>query len=299
MSIMEDTLPTEGPGPKILLGEPVQRGYSYLYEGFVIYEEGGEQALMVFENPFWGRVLFINGTAQFTSRDEFIYHEALVHIPAQALPEGRLRRVLICGGGDYGAAREVLKYPEVEEVIIADIDPRVPEVVRRYFPQLLPENPEDPRLKLFTVDAFKLVKEMVERGETFDLIIIDSTDPDVSVTEHTLELSHSLFGEEFHSLLKRLAPEGLIVQQAATPFTMKNILGSSYRVFRKVYGPETYCYRANIPSFGGDNAFVLRSPLDPTVRRRKGLPETRYYTPELQAASFVLPRFWLTEVLHD
>lgn len=296
---MEDTLPTEGPGPKIFLGEPVQKGYTYLYEGFVIYEEGGEQTLMVFENSFWGRILFINGTAQFTSRDEFIYHEALVHIPAQSLPEGRLKRVLICGGGDYGAAREVLKYQEVEEVIIADIDPRVPEIVRRYFPQLLPENPEDPRLKLFTVDAFALAREMVERGETFDLILIDSTDPDISLTEHTLELSHSLFGEEFHTLLQKLAPEGLIVQQAATPFTMKNILESSYRVFRKVYGPETYCYRASIPSFGGDNAYLLRAPFDPTIRRRKSLPRTRYYTPELQAASFVLPRYWFTEVLHD
>ncbi len=296
MPVMENSLPTEGQGAKIVLGEPVQRGYFYSYEGIVLHEEGGEQAIMVLENPFWGRILFINGTAQFTSRDEFIYHEALVHIPIQAFPEGRVRKVLICGGGDYGAAREVLKYEEVEKVLIADIDPRVPWVVKQFFPELLPKNPSDPRLELLTVDAFKLVEDLVEKGETFDLVIIDSTDPDVSISDYTLELSHSLFSEAFHRMLLRLAPKGAIVQQAATPFTMKDILEGSYAVFRKVYGEETYCYRACIPSFGGDNAYLLRFPGDPREPRRTSVPPTSYYTPEVHRASFALPKFWLTEV---
>ncbi|MBX6423815.1 spermine synthase [Thermosulfurimonas sp. F29] len=297
MPIMENSLPTEGRGAKIILGEPVQRGYFYGYEGIVLHEEGGEQAILVMENAFWGRILFINGTAQFTSRDEFIYHEALVHIPFQAFPEGRVKKVLICGGGDYGAAREVLKYPEVEKVLIADIDPRVPRVVREFFPELLPSNPSDPRLELLTVDAFKLVEDLVKRGEKFDLVIVDSTDPDVSVADYTIELSHSLFSEDFHRMLLKLAPEGAIVQQAATPFTMKDILEGSYTVFRKVYGKETHCYRACIPSFGGDNAYLLRFPGDPREPRRKSVPETHYYTHEVHRASFALPKFWLTEVL--
>ncbi|HFC97932.1 MAG TPA: spermine synthase [Thermosulfurimonas dismutans] len=298
MPIMETSLPTEGPGAKIILGEPVQKGYFYGYEGVVLHEEGGEQAIMILENPFWGRIFFINGTAQFTSRDEFIYHEALVHIPIQAFPEGRVRKVLICGGGDYGAAREVLKYPEVEKVLIADIDPRVPRLVRQFFPALLPQNPADPRLELLTVDAFALVQELVERNEHFDLVIIDSTDPDVSLAERTLELSHSLFSESFHRMLLQLAPEGAIVQQAATPFTMKEIFEGSYRVFQRVYGKEnTFCYRASIPSFGGDNAYLLRFPGDPTQPRRTWIPETLYYTHQIHRASFALPRFWLKEVL--
>jgi len=297
--VMENSLPTEGQGAKIILGEPVQKGYFYGYEGFVLHEEGGEQALMVLENPFWGRILFINGSVQFTSRDEFIYHEALVHIPMQAFAEGEVKRVLICGGGDFGAAREVLKYPEVEEVLIADIDSRVPEIIKKFFPELLPENPNDPRLKLLTVDAFKLVKDLVDQRETFDLVIIDSTDPDVSLSDFTLELSHSLFSEDFHRLLLKLVPKGAIVQQAAVPFTMKNILEGSYRVFTRVYSPEeVFCYRASIPSFGGDNAYILRFPgKDPHKPRKKAVPATRYYTHEIHRASFALPKFWLTEVL--
>lgn len=299
-AIMEDSLPTEGQGAKIILGEPVQKGYFYGYEGIVLHEEGGEQAIMVLETPFWGRILFINGTAQFTSRDEFIYHEALVHIPIQAFPEGKVKRILICGGGDFGAAREVLKYPEVEEVLIADIDPRVPRVVKKFFPELLPENPDDPRLKLLTVDAFKLVEDLVSQGQTFDLVIIDSTDPDISTSDFTLELSHSLFSEDFHRLLLKLAPGGAIVQQAATPFTMKNILEGSYKVFTNVYSKgEVFCYRASIPSFGGDNAYVLRFPGgDPGEPRKKSVPATKYYTHEIHRASFALPKFWLTEVLN-
>ncbi len=298
MAIMADSLPTEGRGAKIILGEPVQKGYFYGYEGILLHEEGGEQAIAVLENPFWGRILFINGTAQFTSRDEFIYHEALVHIPIQAFPEEKVQRVLICGGGDFGAAREVLKYPDIKEVIIADIDPRVPEIVRKFFPELLPADPSDPRLKLLTVDAFKLVEDLVKAGETFDLVIIDSTDPDISVADFTIELSHSLFSDEFHSLLLKLAPEGAIVQQAATPFTMKNILEGSYAVFRKVYPEEeVFCYRASIPSFGGDNAYLLRFPGDPRQPKRSYVPETKYYTHAVHEASFALPKFWLTEVL--
>ncbi len=297
MTIMEDSLPTEGKGIRLILGEPVQRDFFYVYHGNIIYSEGGPQTLYVMEHIFWGRILFLNGTLQFTTRDEFIYHEALVHIPIQCRPEGKIKKVLICGGGDFGAARELLKYPDLEEIIIADIDPRVPEVVKKFFPQLLPSK-DDPRLKLLITDAYKLVEELVQREETFDLIIIDSTDPDVAPEGSTIELSHDLFSTSFHRLLKKLAPEGLVVQQAATPFTMKNVLEWTYRTFVEVYGKdEVYCYRADIPSFGGDNAYILRAPgVDPRQPQRTLPLETKYYNHEVHRASFALPKFWL-EVL--
>ncbi len=294
---MEDSLPTEGKGIRLILGEPVQRDFFYVYHGNIIYSEGGPQTLYIMDHVFWGRILFLNGTLQFTTRDEFIYHEALVHVPVQSRPEGEIKKVLICGGGDFGAARELLKYPDIEEVIIADIDPRVPKVIKEYFPELLPPE-EDPRLKLFITDACKLVEELVEKGEVFDLVIIDSTDPDVAPEGNTIELSHGLFSTAFHRLLKRLAPKGLIVQQAATPFTMKNVLEWTYRTFVEVYGrEEVYCYRADIPSFGGDNAYILRAPgISPLEPQRKDFPNTKYYDHQVHRASFALPKFWL-EVL--
>ncbi len=299
MAIMADSIPTEGEGVRLVIGEPVHRDYFYLYHGNIIHSEGGPQTLYVMDHVFWGRILFLNGTLQFTTRDEFIYHEALVHIPVQTKAWGEIKRVLICGGGDFGAARELLKYPDIEKVIIADIDPRVPEIVKKYFPQLLP--PEDDRLELMITDAYKLVQKMADEGrEKFDLIIIDSTDPDVPSGDFVLELSHSLFSEDFHHLLQRIAPEGLVVQQAATPFTMKNVLEWTYQTFVRVYGKEeVFCYRADIPSFGGDNAYILRCPgLNPREPRRNEPEGCKYYSHEVHRASFALPKFWY-EVLEE
>lgn len=292
MGILERAVPSEGK-VKFLLGEFIHRGFFYLYEGNILHIEKGLQNIMVVEHPFWNKILFINGLIQFTLKDEFIYHESLVHIPFQAMEEKKIKRVLICGGGDLGVAREVLKYDEVREVIIADIDPKITEVVREFFPEITGGVLNDSRLKIFHIDAFKIVEDYIKCGDTFDLVIIDSTDPDISTGEK-VELSHSLFGEEFHFLLKKLVPDGMIVQQAGVPFTMRNILEVTYGTYKKVYsGEKVLCYRSNIPSFGGDNAFVIRSAqVDPVEPKRKTIPETLYYTHEIHRASFVLPKFW-------
>ncbi|MFN3740720.1 MAG: spermine synthase [Thermodesulfovibrionales bacterium] len=292
MSILERALPTEGK-IRFLVGEFVHKGFFYLYEGNILHIEKGLQNIMVVEHPFWKKILFINGLIQFTLKDEFIYHESLTHIPIQAMPEGKVRRVLICGGGDLGAAREVLKYKEVEEIVIADIDSRITEVVKEFFPEMIKGVLNDHRIRLIHIDAFKVVEDYIKRGVTFDLVIIDSTDPDVSSGE-TVELSHSLFGREFHLLLKRLVPDGIIVQQVGVPFTMSNILEVTWQTYKEVYTSElVHCYRANIPSFGGDNAFVIRSAqINPVEPVRRSIPETKYYTHDIHRASFVLPKFW-------
>ncbi len=292
MKVLERAVPSEGK-VKFLIGEFVHKGFFYIYEGNILHIEKGLQNIMVVEHPFWERILFINGLIQLTLKDEFIYHESLTHIPIQAMPEGRVRRVLICGGGDLGAAREVLKYNEVEEIVIADIDSRITEVVKKFFPEMIKGVLDDPRIKLLHIDAFKVVEDCINKGQTFDLVIIDSTDPDIS-SGATVELSHSLFGREFHQLLKRLVPDGIIVQQAGVPFTMSNILEVTCKTYKEVYSGElVFCYRANIPSFGGDNAFMLRSAqIDTREPRREFIPDAGYYTHDIHRASFVLPKFW-------
>jgi len=292
--IMSNALFTEDKGVRVLFAEFVNVDYVFGYIGRIIYGKSDLQNIYVLENKFWGRMLFINNNLQFTSRDEFIYHEALVHIPVQGSPENSIKKVLICGGGDYGAARELLKYPEIEEVIIVDIDPHIPKIVEKYFPELLPENPKDPRLKLIVADAYEMVKKYKYEGKIFDLVIIDSTDPDISEKGITQELSHALFGIDFHQMVYEICPKGIVVQQCGTPFTMKNILIETYKIFKKVYPEkEIYCYRATIPSFGGDNAYLMRSPYtNPEIPKWKEIPNTYYYTHEVHKASFGLPKFW-------
>ncbi len=292
--IMADALPTEAKGVKVLFGEYVNTDYIYSYIGTITYAESGLQSIFILENNFWGKMLFINNSLQFTTRDEFIYHEALVHIPIQASPENSIKKVLICGGGDYGAARELLKYPQIEEVTIVDIDPKIPKIVEEYFPELLPENPKDPRLKLIVADAYEMVKNYIKENKIFDMVIIDSTDPDISDTGITQELSLPLFGVDFHQMLLKICPKGIIVQQCGTPFTMQNILKITYQVFKKVYPEkEIYCYRADVPSFGGDNAYIMRCPYqNPEVPKWKEISNTYYYSHEVHKASFGLPKFW-------
>ncbi|MFN3504792.1 MAG: spermine synthase [Caldimicrobium sp.] len=291
-NIMSPALATEGKGVKVLFAEFINEDYLFGYISRIIYGESGLQNIYILENKFWGRLFFINNNLQFTSRDEFVYHEALVHIPMQAAKEGFIKKVLICGGGDYGAAREVLKYPQVEEVVIVDIDPQVPKLVEEYFPELLPQDPKDKRLTLITEDAYVVVEEYVKENKKFELVIIDSTDPDIGET--TQELSHALFGIDFHEKLKKICPQGIIVQQCGTPFTMKNILTGVYRIYKEVYPEEEiYVYRANVPSFGSDNAFIMRCPFK-NPENPKGIEpvDTKYYNFDIHRASFALPKFW-------
>ena len=100
-------------------------------------------------------------------------------------------------------------------------------------------------------------------------------------------------------MLLQLAPDGAIVQQAAVPFIMKNVLEEAFRSFTKVYPKdEIFCYKASVPSFGGDNAFVLRfSKDDPKEPKRSSIPETKYYTHEIHRSAFALPKFWISEVI--
>lgn len=292
--VMAKALPSEGKGVKVFFAEFVNEDYVFGYISRLIYGESGLQNIYILENKFWGRLLFINNNLQFSSRDEFIYHEALVHIPIQSAPEGHIKKVLICGGGDFGAAREVLKYPYVEEVVIVDIDPRIPKLIKEYFPELLPEDPNDPRLTLITEDAYVLVDKFLREGRTFDLVIVDSTDPDIGDEANLQELSHALFGVDFHQKLLKICPQGIIVQQCGTPFTMKNILLEVYKIYREVYPQkEIYIYRANVPSFGSDNAYIMRCPFkDPQRPKGKELDNTLYYNFEIHEASFALPKFW-------
>ncbi|WP_456431313.1 spermine/spermidine synthase domain-containing protein [Thermosulfuriphilus sp.] len=277
-------------GPVLQIGELMSEGTYHCYQGELVHTEGGLQQVFILDNPFWGRMLIINGVVQLTTRDEFIYHEAMAHTTVQLFPEGRPLRVLICGGGDYGVSRELLKYDDVSRVVIVDIDPIIPQVVEKYIPQLLPEDRS--RVELITADAFEVAKNFVQNGESFDIVIVDSTDPDI--TTEDVELSNPLFSLEFHRLIADIAPQGVVIQQAATPFSLGPVLTRTYRAFCEAYGRESvFVFRADVPAYGSETAFVMRSPIPkPQEPVRGHIPPTRYYTHEVHRASFALPLYW-------
>lgn len=184
--------------------------------------------------------LFLNGDLQLSTLDEYRYHEALVH-PAISASTGK-RRVLVLGAGDGMALREVLKWSEVERVVLIDLDAAVVKLARRH-PQLMQLNGNafaDPRVELIQGDAFVVAPAL---NETFDVIIADFPDPDQDVIA-------KLYAEGFYRrLLPRLAEGGMFVTQASSPFFAPKVLSCIAATLTEV-GLSVHPYVVDVPSFG-------------------------------------------------
>ncbi len=259
------------------------------------------QNAVVFDNRFYGRVLALDGIVQTTEADEFFYHEALVHTPLFA--HGRVRRVLIIGGGDGGALEEVLKHPGIESVTLVELDQLVIDLAKRYLTKICGRAFEDPRLKLVIGDGVGFVADC---RDSFDAILIDSTDPTGIDPENSDGGAPAgpglmLFGAAFYGACKdRLEPGGLLVTQNAVPFVETAALTTPVRNLRAHFA-QVACYRATVPSFyGGEMVFTLASDDDGLGRvpretlearfREAGI-QTRYYTPEVHLGAFALPPY--------
>ncbi|MXQ62999.1 polyamine aminopropyltransferase [Actinomadura rayongensis] len=204
--------------------------------------------------------LFLNGDLQFSSVDEYRYHEALVH-PALAGPRGR---VLILGGGDGLAMREVLKYPDVRSATLVELDPEMLRLARTY-PDLVALNHHafaDPRVHLVTADAFSWLRGLRQQ---FDTVIVDMPDPDEVATA-------KLYSLEFYGLVRRtLAPGARMVVQSGSPYFAPKSFWSIQKTIAAA-GFATTPYHVDVPSFG-DWGYVLAAPgteppalrLDPRV----------------------------------
>ena len=184
--------------------------------------------------------LFLNGNLQFSSHDEYRYHEALVHPALAALPGAR--RVLILGGGDGLAAREVLKYPNIEAVMLVDLDRRMTELFRSnaMLRQLNAGALDHPKLKIANADALMWLEAS---DQVFDLVLIDFPDP----SNHALG---KLYSSAFYRLLdKHVSAHGMVVVQATSPFYARKSFWSVVATLEDA-GFATAPYHAYVPSFG-------------------------------------------------
>jgi spermidine synthase len=200
--------------------------------------------------------LFLNGSIQFDTLDEHRYHEALVH-PAMALAHRRAD-VLILGGGDGMAAREVLRWPGVQSVTLVDLDPRVTELfaTNGMLSALNEGSLRDPRVMVVNEDAWLWVRGS---EEVFDVILLDLPDP------RDFALSKLYSAEFYAALVQRLSPRGAMVTQAGSPVFSREAFWSVARTLGETRNPlvpegrlETVPYHAYVPSFG-DWGFVLAS----------------------------------------
>lgn len=179
------------------------------------------QRVAVHATEAFGNLMAIDGYMMLTSRDNFLYHEMMVHPALFTHPDPR--RVLIVGGGDCGTLREVLKHPDIATATQVDIDEEVTRAAERYFPELCAAN-RDPRARLHFADGIAWV-QIAEPG-SYDVIIVDSTDP--------VGPAAGLFAEPFlRDCHRALGPDGLLVQQSESPlFHLDSILLPLHRALR-------------------------------------------------------------------
>ncbi|MCA1633163.1 MAG: polyamine aminopropyltransferase [Acidobacteria bacterium] len=247
----------------------------------IVYSKTTHYQRIVVTRGRAGFQLFLNGNLQFSSTDEYRYHEALVH-PAMALAaEGGSapRRVLVLGGGDGLAVREVLRHPSVESVTLVDLDPDMTELSRRFLPlaDLNRHAFDDPRVHVVNEDAMLWLER---EGPPFDAAIIDFPDP------NSFALG-KLYTTRFYRLLKsRLAPEASVAIQCTSPLFARTSFWCIIRTVEAA-GFEVRPYHAAVPSFGvWGFALARRAPFDPPARAPEAL---RFLDPQAMAAMFVLP----------
>ncbi len=272
--------------------ETLYDGYGQFLDVEEVYLERktDHQHIIIFKHVGFGRVMALDGVVQTTERDEFIYHEMLTHVPL--LAHGEARRVLIIGGGDGGMLREVVKHSGVDAVTQVEIDQTVIDMCREYLPNHSQGAFDDPRLRLVIDDGFNYVNTTADR---YDVIIIDSTDP--------IGPGEQLFSAGFHTACKRcLNPGGVLVTQNGVVFLQPDEVRQTANNFRDTFA-DWHFYTAAVPTYvggvmafgwGSDDAALRQvAPVTLATRFASAGVETRYYTPEVHAAAFALPRYML------
>ncbi len=244
------------------------------------------QEISVLDSYEFGKVLVLDNTIQLTERDEFIYHEMIVHVSAMtAVLNLKPKRVLVIGGGDGGSVRELLKY-DIDEIYLVDIDKSVIETCIKEFSFSRCLN--DKRVKIFNESGDKFIKKY---KNFFDIIIADTPDPK--------GIAEVLFSKEFYSnVYGALTDNGILTVQSESPFYHADTLRKIYRSLKEIF-PIVRVYLAPIPSYpSGLWSFTLASKkFDPLSLNKERIKEmlrrfsTKYYNEEIHFACFALPNF--------
>lgn len=250
------------------------------YQDKIIFSATSPYQRIVVTQGNAGHRLYLNGNLQFAQRDEYRYHEALVH-PVMAA-HGAPKRVAVLGGGDGMAVREVLKYPGVESVTLVELDPNMTRIFSQQ-PQLAALNGgalQSPKLKIVNTDAFKYLEDS---RETFDVIIVDFPDPS------NFSLG-KLYSTSFYALLdKALSASGYAVIQSTSPLVARKSFWTVVRTVEEV-GLTATPYHAHVPSFGEWGFIVAsRRPFKPVMAQDAFPKDLRFLNAQTLPLLFDFP----------
>lgn len=250
-------------------------------------EQSPYQSIEVYQTQTFGRLLVLDGCTMVSERDHFLYHEMMTH-PAMAMFDPAVhcqpKNIAIIGGGDGGIVAELIKYAGVEQIVQIELDERVTEVSRQFF-SALTQGLEDPRVQLRFEDGNQWVQS--QSDASVDLLIVDSTDP--------VGPAEVLFSNAFlQQCVRVLTPNGILVQQSESPLLHGESLIQPMHESLKSFGMQTVktlTFPQPIYPSGWWSATLSSNNNRLELREDLQLPETRYATPELLAAAFVLPKF--------
>lgn len=244
------------------------------------------QRIDIFDSPEFGRFLTLDGYMMLTEKDEFIYHEMMVHVPMAVHP--CVKNVLVIGGGDGGTVRELTRYDSIENIDVVEIDEEVVKACITYLPQTACGF-DDKRVHIYYEDGLKYIRKYVD---TYDLILVDSTDP--------FGPGEGLFTKEFYgNCYKALKVDGIMVNQHESPFYKEDAYAMQRAHKRIVESfPISKVYQMHIPTYpSGHWLFGFASkkyhPIyDQRAEEWKALGiKTKYYNEQLHRGAFALPNY--------
>lgn len=252
----------------------------------LVTRESRYQRIDVLETIEFGRMLTLDGFVMLTEKDEFIYHEMIVHVPMAV--NKNIKNVLVIGAGDGGTIREMTRYKTVENIDMVEIDEEVVEVCREYMPKTAGKL-NDKRVHIYYEDGLKYVRR---KQNEYDLIIVDSTDP--------FGPGEGLFTREFYgNCYKALTEDGILINQHESPYYENDALSmkKAHERIASVF-PVSLVYQFHMPTYpSGHWLFGFASKgldpvkdLDEDYWNSLGI-ETGYYNSSIHKGAFALPNY--------
>ncbi len=249
-------------------------------------EQSKFQRIDILESKEFGKFFTLDGLMMVTEKDEFIYHDMIVHVPMATNPN--IKNVLVIGAGDGGTIRELTRYKTIEKIDMVEIDERVVEVCKKYLPKTAGKLEEE-RVNIVYEDGLKFVRN---KENEYDLIIVDSTDP--------FGPGEGLFTKEFYgNCYKALSEDGILVNQHESPYyeyyakSMKDAHEKIQGVFKinKVYQAHIPTYPSGHWLFGfASKKYDPIKDLNAEAWNSLGL-KTKYYNTDLHVGCFALPTY--------
>lgn len=253
-------------------------GLFFKSKNLLFSQQSSYQKIEVIEHEYYGRILFLDGLVQTTERDEFFYHELLVHPAFVSHP--RPKNILIIGGGDGGAIKEILRYP-IEHVWFVEIDSKVIEVSKKFFPWLGPVL-KDKRVEFVIADG----NEFIQKTELkFDVVLVDSSDP--------VGPSRVLHEKNFFENIKNcLNTKGVVVSQIGSPYYHLEQIKEKITILNKIFN-IVRMYISPVPTYpGGSWCFMyLSDEVNHLSLKREPPSGLKYYNKDIHRAVFALPNF--------